>query len=235
MDVIQTGKGVYRLSARPLQRSGAVKKARTRKTHRVKTTLPLPSGSQNQRLHKSDVSSLNDPADFDNTSAPAFSRRQRRSIPLADLPGPLLAGRLLGRGAGAVGAGAWCRGRSGLLVGRCRGCFLRGYRRGLSRGRLGLSLSLCRRCFFSGVRLGSVFLQPLKVNATSARAANAVSTTLLMIIPFVRLIPLYCLPTFLRAKIPDTPVTDCDASRRSLDPSTDIALPHAATKIKMKS
>ena len=233
MDVIRTGKGVCRLSTRPLQSSGAVKKARTRKTHRVKTTLPLPSGSQNQRLHKSDVSSLNDPADFDNTSAPAFSRRQRRSIPLADLPGPLLAAA----GFSACGCRRRCRGwgRSGLLVGSVPG-----------RPSPGLPSWVVPETSWSQLfpaasgpsfpaSLGSVFLQPLKVNATSARAANAVSTTLLMIIPFVRLIPLYCLPTFLRAKTLNTPVTDCDASRRSLDPSTDIALPHAATKIKMKS
>ena len=37
--------------------------------------------------------------------------------------------------------------------------------------------------FFAGVT-GSDFLQPLNVNATNARTANAVRTTLLMVIPF---------------------------------------------------
>jgi hypothetical protein len=56
------------------------------------------------------------------------------------------------------------------------------------------------------VGAGSFLAQPLSVNATNTRPANAVRTTLLMVIPFRKTVPFYCLLTSMRAKTLDTPL-----------------------------
>ncbi len=69
--------------------------------------------------------------------------------------------------------------------------------------------------FFSGavgagafftVGAGGCFLQPLNVNVTKARTANAVRTTFLMVIPFRKTISLNTPPELKRAKTLDVPV-----------------------------
>jgi len=60
---------------------------------------------------------------------------------------------------------------------------------------------------FGGAGFGAGFLaQPLNVNATKTRAANAVRTTFLMVIPFRKTISLNTPPELKRAKTLNAPV-----------------------------
>jgi hypothetical protein len=60
---------------------------------------------------------------------------------------------------------------------------------------------------FFAVGVGVCFLQPLNVNATKARTANAVRTTFLMVNPFRKTISLNTPPKLQRAKTRNASVT----------------------------
>jgi hypothetical protein len=154
------------------QDSGVVEKAGTRhwRAGQLSQAPHSLTQSRKQRLGASAVNSFNDPADPGSITV---------SVPGTDniyefTGWPLCRscqGAFSGAGAGVVGAGA----------GAAAGCFSGAAGAGAGAG------------FFSGAAaggfvaafgVGCCFLQPLNVNATKARTANAVRTTFLMVNPF---------------------------------------------------
>ncbi len=108
-------------------------------------------------------------------------------------------------GGGVVGAGAGAALVPGAGAGAGAGaaCFSGGVT-GVGAGAGFFSVVVGAGAFFTVD--GVSFLQPLNVNATKAKTANAVRTTFLMVNPFRKTISLNTPPKLRRAKTLDAPV-----------------------------